>query len=188
MKLANPLRIYNFVALFIAVILLVGLSFSALAQQNVSQSAAQVQSTSIAQAQADQQQTNVIEKTERDVFTKTNVLINIYVALGLIVLYITTYILMKTTLTTRYLILRPQRIIFFWNTLLMLSALVTIVTGFLLMGWRTFPNLRQLGFNYRILLFWHIMGGNVFATLCVLHLVRRFKIYLRQVKVYRKSR
>ncbi len=177
----------SYVIILVAVILLTGLSFSVLAQQNTAQQTAQMRSARAAQQHAIHKiRPNDPDAATASIFSTTNFIINICVSLGLIILFIISHLISKTSLTTRYDFLRPQRIFFYWNTLMMLAALTTIVTGFMLSGLRTYPVLHDYGIRLKPLLFWHVIGGNVFAVVVIMHVTRRFKIYLRQLKIYRK--
>ena len=72
---------------------------------------------------------------------------------------------------------------FFWNTVLLLSLIPSVIFGFYLVFQYPFPVLREVNFDF---LYWHVEGSMVFGTVCIIHFIERLKIYFAQFNAFKK--
>lgn len=90
--------------------------------------------------------------------------------------YLTTWLLARKKISTKFTILQHNAI---WNTTLLLSMIPSIVFGFHLVLRYTFPSIRTNAFDF---LYWHVEGSIVMGTTAFLHLVQRLTTYCCQLK------
>lgn len=97
-----------------------------------------------------------------------------------LIIYIVWLYLTGTSLPKRYMIFTRPIFNMFWNTVLVLSAVPSVLFGFYLVFRYTFPVLREVKFDF---LYWHVEGSIVFATVVVLHLLTRLRQYVAPLRM-----
>lgn len=69
---------------------------------------------------------------------------------------------------------------FFWNSLLIISSIPSVIFGFYLALSLTYPSVKIFkSFDF---LYWHVQGSLLFSTIVFCHLVQRIKQYIFQAK------
>lgn len=77
-----------------------------------------------------------------------------------------------------------QMMKFYWNTILLISLIPSIVFGFILIFQYSLPSLMNIDFNF---LWWHVEGSIIFATGTILHFIARMKQYVLPLMLLKKS-
>jgi hypothetical protein len=72
----------------------------------------------------------------------------------------------------------------FWNTVLVLSAVPSVLFGFYLIFRYSIPALREVEFDF---LYWHVEGSVVFGTTALMHLVSRLRQYVAPLRLFRRK-
>jgi predicted heme/steroid binding protein len=98
--------------------------------------------------------------------------------------YAATYFLMKSSLSRKTVWLSLTSFKLFWNSMMLVSSLPSIVFGLYMILSYSFPSLRTVHFNF---LYWHVEGGIIFSTLVVMHFLLRWVQYIMPLKVIKKN-
>ena len=64
---------------------------------------------------------------------------------------------------------------FFWNSVLFIGLIPSVLFGFYMTLKFVFPALAQVNFDF---LYWHVIGSIIFGTVAMAHLIQRLKQYL----------
>lgn len=104
--------------------------------------------------------------------------------LSTIFFYLFTLLLTKTDYAKKYKFLSKQTFNFFWNTILLITTIPSLIFGIYLIARYSYPDLRKLQFDF---LYWHVEGSIVFGTVGLLHLITRLKQYIAPMKTLQKA-
>lgn len=72
----------------------------------------------------------------------------------------------------------------FWNTIMALSLIPSVIFGFILIFQYGIPALAAIKFDF---LYWHVEGSIVFGTAVFCHFIQRFKQYLVPFRLFKKK-
>jgi len=101
-----------------------------------------------------------------------------------IFMYAILWYLTTTRFAKKYTILSQPVFKMIWNTVLVLSAIPSVLFGFYLTFRYVFAVLREVDFDF---LYWHVEGSIVFGTVVILHLVTRLRQYTAPLKLFKKK-
>lgn len=68
---------------------------------------------------------------------------------------------------------------FFWNSLLVISFIPTVLFGIIMIMQYSLPSLRDINFDF---LFWHVEGSIIASAILISHFITRIRQYIVQLK------
>lgn len=98
-----------------------------------------------------------------------------------VVLYLATWLLSKSSLSKQIKLFSKKYFNFFWNTVLLLGLIPSVLVGFYMIFSYSFPSLRDINFNF---LYWHVELSIIFGTAGVMHLLTRLTLYLVPIRKF----
>lgn len=102
----------------------------------------------------------------------------------IITLYFLGYYISGSGIGKNYSVLSRLAFNSFWNSILLISMIPSLLFGLFLILEYQFPSLRNLSFNF---LYWHVEGGIVFGTVALLHFWQRYRQYLAQIRTFKSQ-
>lgn len=100
-----------------------------------------------------------------------------YPLVFLVIFYLLGYYISGSGIGKEHRIFSRLAFNYFWNTVLLLSLVPSLLFGLFLVLEYQYPSLRNIGFNF---LYWHVEGGIVLGTVVVMHFLQRSRQYLAQ--------
>ncbi len=100
---------------------------------------------------------------------------------GTVVLYVVTWILSKSSISKSVKLFSKKNFNFFWNTVLLVGLLPSVVVGFYMIFSYSFPSLRDVNFDF---LYWHVELSIIFGTVGIMHLLTRLTLYLVPIRKF----
>lgn len=101
--------------------------------------------------------------------------------LGAAIPFFITWRLSKTKLTIKYPILCPKYFNFFWNTVMLISAIPSAGFGIFMILRYSYPDLRDINFDF---LYWHVESGVILLTITLGHFLTRWKLFWAPIRRY----
>lgn len=99
-----------------------------------------------------------------------------------LILYLITYLMATKGWFNRVLVLAKVNL--FWNSMLVVFLIPSVIFGFILVLQYPFPALAAIKFDF---LYWHVEGSIAFGTLVICHFLQRFKQYLVPLRLFKKA-
>jgi hypothetical protein len=125
-------------------------------------------------------QTTSLDETMRSsIVAKTNPYNFPLPFFGTLIIFIFLNTLSKSSLAKKYKVFGTRNIRLFWNVVLVITLIPSMLFGVFLIGAYQFPFFADLR---KFLLFWHVEGSIVFGTVCILHFVERFRLFAAPIK------
>lgn len=95
-------------------------------------------------------------------------------------LYLVSYLIARTKWGTIH--IKMINFNFFWNSILVICLIPSVVFGFYMTLKFIFPSLTQVNFDF---LYWHVEGSIIFGTVGAAHIIQRLKQYLLPIKLHK---